>query len=228
MRSVGRAVLLIGSAKHGRSTSESLGSYLIDRLLEYGFVARALFVHRCVKGAEGVREMLAAVAAADVLVIATPLYVDSLPHPVTKALELIAEDRAARRPSGEQRLLCLVNCGFPEARHTVPAISICRRFAGEAGFIWAGGLALGAGETIGGRSLTGVKRMARNVIRALDLTAAAVAAGRTAPEKAVELMARPLVPRQLYMLVAHRRWRRQAKRNGVADRLNDRPYLTAP
>lgn len=140
---------------------------MIDRLLEHGFVARVLFVHRCVKGVDGAREMLAAVAAADVLVVATPLYVDSLPHPVTKALELIAEDRAAHRPSREQRLLCLVNCGFPEARHT------------------------------GGRSLTGVKRMARNVIRALDLTAAALAAGRTAPEEAVELMARPLVPRQL-------------------------------
>ena len=107
-----------------------------------------------------------------------------------------------------------MNCGFPEAAHNATALAICKRFAAEAGFEWAGGLALGMGEAIGGRPLEKTGGMLRNVRKALEMSAAALAEGQPLPEKAARLMAAPLVPRWLYMLIGNLRWRRQAKNTG--------------
>ena len=50
----------------------------------------------------------------------------------------------------------------------------------------------------------------RNV-KSLDLAADALAKGEAIPEEAVKLMARPLVPRWLYLLIGNRGWVRGAK-----------------
>jgi hypothetical protein len=157
-------------------------------------------------------------------VLAFPLYIDSLPALVVRALEQIAARRHRRCDGAPQRLMVIINCGFPEPHHNDTALRICRRFAAEAGFEWAGSLALGAGETIHGQALNDIRGMARNVIRSLDLAAEALGEGKPVPPKAVKLMAKPLIPRWAYLLFGSRFWKKAAKRHGVRDRLSDRPF----
>jgi hypothetical protein len=88
-----RALLLIGSPKPERSTSESLGTYLLDRLKELGWTTGALRVNSAMRSDERRDELVAALDLADVVILAFPLYVDSLPAGATRALELIAEHR---------------------------------------------------------------------------------------------------------------------------------------
>ena len=93
------------------------------------------------------REKLCAlVASADLFVLSFPLYIDSLPAPVIRAFELIAARRAGApaEAGGQQAMVVVAQCGFPHAEHNAVALEICEHFAGEAGFEWAGGLALGA------------------------------------------------------------------------------------
>jgi multimeric flavodoxin WrbA len=194
MTSQGRALLLIGSARQPRSTSESLGTYLLERLRERGFATDSLFVHRSLRSDKGREELLAATDRADILVLACPLYWDSLPSLVTEAMELLARHRQERDRIKEQRLLAIVNCGFPEAHHTATALAICGHFAGEAGFEWVGGLGLGAGPLIDGRPLAKAGRASRNAIKSLDLAVQALSKGSPLPQKAVQRMAKPLVP----------------------------------
>ena len=224
-----RVLLLVGSAKRPRSTSESLGTYLCERLGERGFEAETLLLHRALKSDQGREDLLAAADRADVLVIAFPLYVDSLPYLVIRAMEVIAKHRkdAHRQAWGElkeQQLVAIANCGFPEARQNDTALAICRQFAREAGFEWAGDLALGGGEAISGQPLSKVKGMARNVIKALDLTATALAEGKPVPQEAVESMAKPITPAWMYALLGGIGWKRQAKKHGTQKKLHDRPY----
>lgn len=219
-----RALLLVGSAKKPRSTSESLGDHLMARLAERGYDTESLSVHASHRSRATLDTLLDAVDRCDLLVLAFPLYVDSLPALLTRTLENIADRRGDRDRSHRQRLVAIVNNGFPEAQQNEVALRICRRFAAEAGFDWAGGLALGGGEAINGRPLTEVKGMARNVISALDLAADALAAGDPVPERAVQLMARRLIWSQLYTVIGHRGWRRRAAKHGAVDRLRDRPY----
>ncbi len=221
-----RAVLLIGSARpRGTSTSEVLGGHVLRRLADNGIRTRAFHVSRCQRP-DKERSLLQAVDEADVLVIATPLYVDSLPYLLTRCLERIAEHRQGPTPRAEVRLLALVNCGFPEWEQTRTALDICRVFARKAGFSWTGGLGLGGGEAIAGRPLAELGRRARHVTRALDLAAEALIAGRPAPPEAQALLSRPMVPPLLYTAIGTIRWLRTAHRHGALRRLKDRPFAS--
>ena len=224
MSSQGHVLLLVGSARRPRSTSESLGTYLGERLGERGFEAETLLVHRALKSDKGRAELLAATDHADVLVVAFPLYVDSLPYMLIRAMELVAQHRQARGDGKKQRLVAIVNSGFPEAHQNDTALAICRQFAKEAGFEWAGGLALGGGPAINGQALLRVKGMARNVIKSLDLAAAALAEGQPVSQEAAGAMATPITPAWAYALMGGFGWKRQAREHGTQKKLRDRPY----
>jgi hypothetical protein len=139
-------------------------------------------------------------------------------------MELVAAERKQAKPE-EKLFVAIVNCGFPEALHTQTCLAICRRFASETGLKWAGGLGLGGGEAVAGRALQQAGGLVRNVKRSLKLTSESLAEGGTVPQRAVELMAKPLIPSWLYRWIGHRRWKSAAKHHGVQDKLLDRPFL---
>lgn len=219
-----RALVLLGSPKSGGSNSESLGAYLLARLAERGLQAQMLCVIHALRSPEATQALLDAADAADLLVLVSPLYVDSLPSGVIRAMELVADRRRTAAHPHPTLFAAIVNCGFPEASQTDTALAICRRFATEAGFEWAGGLGLGMGEAIGGRPLEKAGGMVRHARRALDMAAAALAAGQPVPAEAARLMAKPFVPRWLYMLVGNLGWKRRARNHGASARLDARPH----
>jgi hypothetical protein len=193
---------------------------LARRFETAGAAAALAPVNRSRRPAEDTR-LLAAVDAADLFMVVTPLYVDSLPYLVTRSLEIIAA-RRERRPN--QRLAALVNCGFPEAAQCRTALAILECFARRAGFIWAGGLALGGGASVDGRSLEQLGGMTRHVRAALDQAADALMRGDPVPAAAVAQLAKPMMSAALYTAVANVGWRWQAARHGVRRHLKERPY----
>jgi len=220
-----RQILLLGGSPKGdHSTSESLGDYLLSRLVERGCAGNKLRIHSAMKTEERQKELLSAVSAADLVVLSFPLYVDSLPAPVIAALELIARTRREKPALKPQGFLAIVNSGFPEAHQSDNALAICRRFAAEAGFEWAGGLALGGGPAIDGKPLLEVGGRAHNMTQALDMAAAALAEGQPVPPEATQLMAKSVVPAFLYALMGNMGWKKQAKQNGADKKLRDRPF----
>jgi len=218
------ALLLVGSAKRPHSTSEVLGTQILERMRARGCSTETLFLHRAFDEADRCSALLEAADRADVVLLASPLYVDSLPYLVIKTMERIAEHRAERPSPRPRRFACVVNCGFPEARHAELAIRMCGLFAKSAGWEWAGGLALGGGEAIAAQSLAAKGGMVRSVVRALDLAADALAEGQLVPPEAVTLMAKPMMPTWLYMLAGNWGWKRRAKKYGVQRRLAERPH----
>lgn len=224
-----RAVLLVGSARPpGTGNSEALATYLLARLVEGGMETEAFHVHRCQRP-ERERALFEAVDGTDLFVLSTPLYVDALPYLVTRCCERMAAHRAAERNESNlqnehrSRMVALVNCGFPELEHTRVALDICRVFAREASFFWAGGLGLGGGEAIGGKPLEEVGGMARHVRGGLDLAAEALLADRVIPEEAQAELARPMIPSRLYTTLGNWGWLRLARKKGTLRRLWDRP-----
>jgi len=219
-----RALLLVGSPKGPESTSESLGDYLLDQLSKGGLETQKIRIFPSINSDDGREKLLSAINTSDILILSHPLYIDSLPTPVIKTMELVAKHRKSTAELREQKLLAISNNGFPEAYQNETALAISRRFAFESKIKWAGGLALGGGESIDGRPLRELGVMARNVKKSLDLTAAALLEGKPVPKEAVDLMAKPFLPVWLYTWVAGSRWKRRAKEHGVQKRLHDRPY----
>ena len=228
-----RALLIVGSPKTKEpSTSGVLGGYLLDRLKERGWETESLTLRASLNRPEGQADLLAAVERAGLVLLVFPLYVDALPYLVTKALAVIAAHRRADGERSSQPLVAIVNSGFPETHQNSMALAICREFAAQSGFRWAGGLALGGGGAIGGQPLTGPKRSGppvKHVIGALDMTAAALAEGLPVPAEAVRMIANNGIPfvlwRRLYAWIGGKSFVRQAAKNGLGkDKLLARPY----
>jgi hypothetical protein len=199
----------------------------MEQLRQRGWETDSLTLRASLRQEEGQRELWSAVERADLLVLAFPLYVDSLPFLVTKALELIASKRQALETKKPQRVVALVNNGFPEPHQNTLALAMCHCFAERSQVAWAGGLMMGAGEALsGGEPLTGRSRSSlpvKHVTSALDAAAAALACDQPLPLEAVRLVARsplPIVPfpvwRWIYMKMGNAYWCRRAAGFGVS------------
>ncbi|MEW5815195.1 MAG: NAD(P)H-dependent oxidoreductase [Spirochaetota bacterium] len=219
-----KALLLVGSPRGAKSTSNALGSYLLDRLLSGGMETEKIFILQTLQSGEAIERMLAAVEAADLVIFAFPLYVDHLPAPVIKTLELIAGNRRIKPARHPQTIASIVNCGFPESHQNRPAGEIMRHFAGKTGFTWAGSLVMGMGEAVAGRPLMQAGGLVRNVVKALDLAAEALCAGQQPPEEAFRLMGKQLIPRWLYVFMGNLGWKSRAGKSRVKINLYARPY----
>ncbi len=168
------ALLLVGSAKkEHESTSEALGHYLLEQLAAQGFSSETIHVQRALRTPDRTSEFLALVDAADLFVLAFPVYVDSLPYLVTRAMEQIAEHRQSQPNPRRAGFLAIANCGFPEAQHCKTALDICAVFAQQAHFEWRGGLALGEGGMVAGRALAEQGSVLKQCPTGLEMTAAA-------------------------------------------------------
>ena len=222
-----KAVLLIGSPRLKKSASFTLGNYLLDRLAARDVTGETRFVQRDVRTDETREALTAAVAQADLVILSAPLYVDSLPAPATRTLEVLAQRLDARDRPARQQFVAIINCGFPESAHNNVALAICEQFARTAGFAWAGGLALGAGEAVKGRPLTESAGLARNVIAALDQAAEALAQGETIPNEAEALMRKPLIPPWVYHIMGQVGWILQSRQYGQFGKLRQRPWTEA-
>jgi multimeric flavodoxin WrbA len=220
-----RALLLVGSPKTRKSTSNSLGGYLFEQLSSRAIQTETIYLHTVLRSPAKMQALLDAVEAADLVTLAFPLYVDTLPAPVIEALERIAAHRQGRDPSHRQLFTGIANCGFPEEHHNANALAICEVFARQAGFEWAGALSLGGGEMVAGEPLAqgGGKTMLMR--KALDLAAEALALGTAIPKAAREMMAKPVIPHWVYRLTGILRWNKQSKGYGAQKLLKRQPYL---
>jgi len=219
-----KALLLVGSPRGLASTSNSLGDHLLSMLEEHGMALKKLAVYPALADEKKLTELLTAVDACSLLVLAFPLYVDHIPAPVMELLRRIAERRPGRQGEDPQSLVAIVNCGFPETAHCRPAAEIMRIFAVQAGFRFLGCLAMGMGGAVGNRPLAKAGLIVRHQVKALKGAAACLAEGREIPAEVVALMGKAMMPRWLYNWVADWGWKRTAKKHGSSRKLRDRPY----
>jgi len=224
MTAPGNALLLVGSPRAGKSNSESIGDYLGGRLAERGVEVQRVGVGSTMPSDEKLSQIASAVDQVDLIVLAVPLYIDSVPAQVIRVMEHLVEARREVAPANRPRFAAIVNSGFPEAAHNDTALAIYRHFADHVGFEWAGGLALGGGEVIGRQPLDQTARRTRRIREALDLAAADLAEGKPLSGEAVAAMAKAAVPKWLYLFIGGRGWKRQAREHGVEDQLYARPY----
>ncbi len=233
-----RAFYLLGSGKpHGRSNSEALARYLHGRLAleepraggadfasadfasaDFASIDAKLTLHSAVHA----QRLLDGVAACDLFVLASPIYVDALPYVVVHALEIVSRARA--EAGSPCRFVALLNCGFPEALHCELGLRMARAFARTAHLEWAGGLALGGGESLAARPLERAGGVARFARQAIELAAGSLARGESIPDAAVALMAKPAIPGFMVRLIGAWGWKRAADKFGTAADLGARPF----
>lgn len=217
-------LLLNGSPKGKKGTSYSLGHYIIKHLAEHEYTFETVNAIAAVKSDNNLASLLDLAGQADFIICSTPLYIDCLPAPLVKTMEVIARHRKSLPAPSKTQFLAIVNSGFPEAHQNDTALAILRQFAREANLEWWGGLALGGGAFVSGRPLENIGRMGKSIIQSLDIVVDDIQAGRPLSDQAVQLMAQPPVPVWLYTVAGNKGWTAQAKKNQVDKIIDAQPF----
>jgi NAD(P)H-dependent FMN reductase len=218
-----RAILLIGSPKPGKSASRTFAEAVGAGLEARGHTTRIERVTSSLGDQVRLGELLVAIAESDLVLLAFPVYWDSLPAPVLHLLEAWAAAVAdGSMPNAPRRLAVLTQCGFPEASHCQVAIDVCRLFAEKNDVAWSGALAFGMGGAIAGGSLA--QSPLRPRLNAFNAAVEALAAGEPLPTASVESFARPLVPAWTYPLLGGFAWSRQARQRSCTEPLTLKRY----
>lgn len=225
-----RAVLLIGSPKGNNSSSASLGTYLLSKLEKYEIETESVHIHSEIKTEAKQTLFLEKIEEADLIILAAPLYVDTLPAKVIKVLSLIAYKRKKLylddiKSAKNQSFAVIVNCGFPEAEQNKTALKVYEEFAREAKLKYLGGISVGMGGAVSGKILSEMGGMAKDLIEGLDQAADNLMRNKNISDSALEKTSKPLISQKwLYTLVGNLNWRFQAFKNGVYSKINDQPY----
>ncbi len=226
-----RALLLIGSPRGLKSTSEIIGSYLLNKLQQKGVEAEKVWIYPLMKSDKGQENLLSSVNRSDIIVFIFPLYWDSQPSLVIKTMELIALYRKSIENPKKHQLIGISNSGFPETHHNDTVLAICRRFAKETGMEWIGGMGISGGEALGfmsealgNKPLEKLGFMSRNDRKSLDFIVEALTTEETVPQQIIDKRIKRPVPNWMYVLLGTIFIRREAKKNKVLGKIYNRPY----
>jgi hypothetical protein len=212
-----KVLVLVGSPKGKLSASNTLGTFLTEKLGEKFIQAQLQYLTLARNSGESFERLMVAMGEADVLVLVFPLYADQLPSGVVETLERYSAFREGHRLPKDQSLMALVNCGFPEAAQNDAALSVVKRFAELHHLQWLGGLSLGGGGIVDSeKPLQSQGGKVRRIMHVLEMAATAISKGLMLPEEAKRDIRRQVLPSWLYRLVGNWGFRKAAKEFGIS------------
>lgn len=199
-----KIVMMCGSPRGRASTSRYLLDVLAGRLQSEHEIYRCQAVG---EHADAKQVVLENIGDAGALVIAFPLYVDSIPGSFLQVLRELEEP--IRERVSECRLYVLVNNGFYDARQNEIAVDMAWRWCECCGLKRGRAIGLGGGE-MAQAAPPGVGP-SRNLGKALEQMLADIREGNSGET----ILTEPNFPRFLYIAAGNMGWAMQAKKNGL-------------
>jgi multimeric flavodoxin WrbA len=160
-------------------------------------------------------EIYEEIAAGDVIILAFPLYIDSIPSNALKAL--IELENYIKKESAENIIVyAIINNGFYEGKQTRIAFEIVQNWCEHTGLKFGGGIGQGAGEMIGATKNTPIsKGPFNNLGRELKLLVEKIELKETFETKYLS----PYFPRFLWRFMAkHTFWHPMAHKNKLTEK----------
>lgn len=218
-------LLLSGSPRGKVSTSYSLLEYLKTKLEGLGKSCELINAHKITRNEADFDAFRNLLDDADYLILAAPLYVDSLPSHVIEIFTRLLKRRSNTTSNVKPKFLAIVNNGFPEQHQNHLALRICQQFSQEANLDWIGGIPFGGGAIIGGARLESSGARGKYARSAMEILAKALSQDEELPQECISRINKRVIPKRMYIMMAHLGWKKRSGSNKVRDRLNDQPYL---
>ncbi|MGE5230015.1 MAG: NAD(P)H-dependent oxidoreductase [Deltaproteobacteria bacterium] len=194
-------VLVIEGSRRPKSNTGAIARDLATRIAAAGRAAEVWRVPRWSAGSAASDEALARLAAADVVVLIAPSYLDELPAVTQRLLEDVWERRAELR--GRAPLFYgIAHSGFPEPIQRRAELRSMRFLAEQMSWIWMGGVGFGGTSPIDGRPLEQAGMFSKQLRNVLPLVAADIAAGRPFSPETVRRSAKSPFPLPRTVLIA--------------------------
>lgn len=180
---MGKNVLIVvGSPKSKKGSSESIGDYVMDKLSKKGEHCSMIYLRK-------EEQQVECVDVSDTIVLLLPIYENSVPGLVVKFFETLYENRE-RLKSKPKKLFVITNSGFPEVEANKAAIKTCELFAKEMGFEWMGGIGVAPGTLIDGKELEKTKKVYKKFMTSLNIIISAIINDESIPEEVYKLMSK--------------------------------------
>ena len=227
-----KVVLLVGSPKKESGNSEMLGRYLLNKLEKEAVDTQLVRVSQALLSEGSTREMMKEVSEADWLIFSFPNYHSSPPALMIEAMDLIYSGFQKTPSDKQQKLMVICNGGYPGTASIETALEISRLYAKETGLRWMGGIGIAGAAVLldksGGdpvsHSLEKVGFMAKRMMKALDLGAAAVIKEEPLATTGRNQLIKLPIPDWMYAMIGTRTFRAMAKEHNSQDRLLEKPY----
>lgn len=154
-------------------------------------------------------ELASILDEADRVVFGMPLYVDGVPSSPLRIME-----RLEKNPGKKKRIYVVSNMGFYESAQIRNLLTTFKIWCRKCGYTYGGGIAIGAGEMLGGmmKSKDISKGPTMNVADGFNKLSGAINKYETVEDIYVEPKK---FPRAAYRLIANASWPLDAKRNGL-------------
>lgn len=216
-------VLVVDGSRRPKSNTGAIACDLTARLTAAGVATKSWRVPKWRAGPEATDEALARLAAADVIVLIVPSYIDELPAVTQRLLEDVWERRAEL--AGHAPLFYgVAHSGFPEPVQRRAELRTLRLFAAQMGWRWRGGIGFGGTSPIDGRPLEKAGMFSRQLRKVLPLVAADIVSGREISPRVVRLSEKSPFPMPRGMLIALINSRTRKAARGERLDLDDRVY----
>ena len=194
-----RIIMISGSPR-----DESRSLELLERMKEYlpDDVTDVMQIR------EGADLKTAAIKASEyeAVILETPLYIDGLPSVFLRFLGQLEQYAHGRIP-----VIASVHCGFYEADHCETALQIIENWADHAGYIYKGGIGIGAAEAL--PSLKAVKT-GRGALRKIGQGYEKITKALK-QDRCANIYASVSIPRFIYKAAVEAGWRRSIRKNGL-------------
>jgi len=213
-----KLTIINGSPKPKSSVSKTIIDYFCGFLTETPTVLQAT---KLIKQ-ENPTELIDSLANTTLLLV-FPLYIDSLPAPLIKVLNIIEEQTRKLPNKPIVKVYTIVNCGFLEAQHNFLALKIIEHFCCSCGYLFQGGLAIGSGAILMDYRNAPNKGPATAIYQAIENLARKITSDQPLPE---DIFVSPKMPRWLYILGGNYGWKSIAKKRGTKNSLNAQPHKT--
>jgi hypothetical protein len=214
------AILLMGSPRGRKSSSNAICLYLQELFEKNGIESQEpFFLRNHVTTEEKMNDMLVTLEQFDIIVLVAPLYDDTSPAIVVKAMEAVSRNSSKYVNT---RFFPIINCGLPEPFHiTEVAIPIYHKFANTIGLQWVGSLALGAGEGLQGKDgklLNDTGGFGKKVMKSLERAVESFVTNSEFGDEALEIFSLKIfynrIMRKFMVWTNNRGWRKMAQKNG--------------
>ena len=237
-----QATFLMCSPRGNESASYSLGSYVTSLLEEKGLNINEYHIYKTLRNQTKIDEMIKSVNDSDIIVLSSPLYIDSAPTNTIKIMDIITQAVHEKKIDEKKRLLLAISCaGYLEYYHNNIALQIYEQFAKTNGFTWAGGLPIGAAGTYAMNTITSfLEQLAqlpeddpryeiyvkptRIIDSVIKISVEKLSQGEIVPKDELKKLEFVAMPLEAYVEGGNKNWISWAEKIETVDKLRDKPY----
>ena len=145
------------------------------------------------------------------IILGLPLYVDGIPSAFLRVMEMMETYNF----EGKKSIYVVSNMGLYESSQLKNLMGMVKNWCENCGFIYGGGVAIGAGEMIGSVMAATDKGPARRAAEGLDKLSNAINTSSVIEDEYIEPYR---FPRALYMFAANSSWPKAGRINGLKRR----------